>query len=155
MGRGVPHPVLTREGYPIQSSPGRVTPSSPYQGYPIQSSPGEPIQSCLGGGYPITSWLEGTPTIHTYDGVPPCPDLRWGTPLVQTWVGVPPPPPVEVWADTQSENITFPLPLLRMRAVIILGKVAKWSVLEDFLVSLRCYHQMGAGNIFSLCVSPR
>ena len=40
----------------------------------------------------------------------PHPDLGWGTPPVQTCDGVPPPPPVEVWADTQSENITFPHP---------------------------------------------
>ena len=60
---------------------------------PIQSWPG-------GGGYPIQSWS---------GGYPPCPDMGWGNPPppIQTWNGVPP-PLVEVWTDTQSENITFP-----------------------------------------------
>ena len=34
-----------------------------------------------------------------WDTPPPHPDLEWGNP-----------PPVEVWTDTQSENITFPHP---------------------------------------------
>ena len=105
------HPDLAREvpWIPPPSRPGqgvpRVPPSSrPSRGYPR---------------YP--------PTIQTWPGIPqvlPHPDLGWGTPhhpdLDRGSPGYPPhhpdlgwgntPPPVEVWTDTQSENITFPHP---------------------------------------------
>ena len=93
--------------------------------------------SSHGGEYPIQAWWGGTQsTPHHPDlaegggtpGTPHHPDL-WGIPRVppfQNWDGVPPfrpgmgyppprplmgYPPVNVWTDTQSENITFPHPL--------------------------------------------
>ena len=122
-GGGLPHPVMVGEypiqlwwegGYPIQSCGG-------YLRYPPPSRPGQ--------GYPGYS-----PTIQTWDGVPPHhPDLGWGTPspsrpgmgyppTIQTWDGVPPPPtippsrpgtgypppPTNGEQTFQSINITFP-----------------------------------------------
>ena len=67
------------------------------------------------GGYPHQ--LDGVPP--TWEGVPP---VSWTGYLPVSWMGYPPPPqsagqdtPPQVWTDTQTENITFPI--LRMRAV--------------------------------------
>ena len=86
------------------------------------------------GRYPLpgggTPW--GNPT-WTWDGVPPCLDLRLGTPLPGPGMGYPPAwtweggtpcldlgwgtpcqldgvTPPQVWTDTQTENITSPHP---------------------------------------------
>ena len=105
---GVPYPIMGG-GVPIQSWPGGYPNPVLARGYPIQSWPGGyPIQSWPGG-YPSQS-LVGvpgvTPTIQTWDGVPPStpgmryppyrpgmgyphPDLGWGTPT-QDWMGYPP-----------------------------------------------------------------
>ena len=129
-GERVPHPVSWPEG----------TPSSPGQGggYPIQSwlgggtpsSPGCSTPSIPGQGVPHpVSWPGGTPSSPGEGGTPSSPGWGYsptpsrpgmGYPLIQTWDGVPsiqtwngyPPPHIEVWTDTQNENI------LRMRAVI-------------------------------------
>ena len=53
-------------------------------------------------GYPLSRPRMGyLPPVQTWNGVLRHPDMRWGTP---------PPLPVEVWTDTQSENITLPHP---------------------------------------------
>ena len=81
-------------------------------------------------GTPPRTW-DRVPPSNLRPGRPPYPDLDLGAPLyldlgpplpgpgtppTWTWDRVPP-PPLDVWTDTQSENITFPI--LRMRAVII------------------------------------
>ena len=69
----------------------------------------------LGPPWKIWDWGPPRPWL---DQVPPLPGPGPGTP----------PPPVEVWTDTQSENITFPI--LRMRAVTNMH-AENWLKTED------------------------
>ena len=86
-GGRYPNPVLDR-GYPFPGLGGAGTPSCWWGGTPGM---GHTLHLDLGRGYPPTwTWEEGTPR------PPPGPGK-----------GV---PPIEVWTDTQSENITFPHP---------------------------------------------
>ena len=85
-------------GYPIQSWPGEGTLSSP--GTPsIQSWDWVPPCPDLGWGTPPPNW--------TWDGVLPHPDLGWGTPLPISWIGYYPQtgpgvsPPSVGWGNPQ------------------------------------------------------
>ena len=108
MGGGVtPSSPKWGEGNP--SSPGwEDTPSSPGQSwYPVLAGGGgTPFSPGRGSGH---SWglyhldLGWGPPVQTcahsdLGWGTPHPDLEWGNPF----------PPVEVWTDTQSENLTFP-----------------------------------------------
>ena len=85
---------------------------------PIQSWQGLPPWSWPGMGYPLFwTWGGGTPPPEPEMGYPlPGPEMgRRGYP--SSWPGIgwrndsrAPPPAVEMWTDTQSENITFPHP---------------------------------------------
>ena len=74
--------------YVALSNGGGDTPSSPGRG----GTP--PTIQTWPGGYPPHH-----PDLAGGGNPPPCPDLGWGTP-----------PPVQVWTDTQSQNIIFPHP---------------------------------------------
>ena len=94
------------------------------------------------------------PPVRTYDGVPrpemgylPILDLRLGYPLPPSWPGMGltspcwqdgvPPPPVDMWTDTQSENITFPHPSdAGGNNVPLILSGSKWS--KKFLAFVQC-----------------
>ena len=98
-GPGVPH--LRSGGVPISGPEGGVLHlrSGGYLEYPPHHLDLAGVPP-LGWGTPPAKPGMGYPPARPGMGYPPYPDLRWGRP----------PPPVEVWTDTQSENITFPHP---------------------------------------------
>ena len=92
----------------------------------------------------------GTPQTWTWDPPyldldlgPPLPGPGPGTPPTQTWTLDPPyldlrpGTPLEVWTDTQSENITFPI--LRMRAVKTTRNIVKPIFIVRVLAKIFIY----------------